>query len=152
MTLINQKGKLSFKFCIALLIAISLIACKKDDDPQLKIRVTDIPVEYNGMFGATFLLVDVNDPVLTRQQHAYSMNELIINCTVTTALFNGESVLDNPPHTQKGTYTVIFGIFQEGGFQLLWSESSPINLTKEITTISFNDLKNVDIKTPPTTD
>ena len=143
---INQKEKLSFRFCIALLMAISLVACEKDDDPQLKVRITDIPAEYNGTFGSTALLVDVNEPVYSRRQHAYSTNELITNGTVTTALINCESVLENPPHTQKGEYTVIFGIFQEGGFQLLWSESSPIKLIKEITTISFSDLKNVDIR------
>ena len=144
--------RFSFKFCVVLLMAISLISCEKDDAPQLKIRITDIPTEYNGMFGTTFLLVE--DSVYIARQHAYSTTELITNGAVTTGLINCESVLENPPHTKKGEYTVIFGIFQEKfGFQLLWSESDgKINLTKETTTISFNNLKNVDIRTPPTTD
>ena len=153
MKLINQMGKISFKFCIALLLAIYLISCEKDVDPQLKIRITDIPAEYNGMFGSTFLLVDVNEPVYTRRQHAYSLNELITDGAVTTKLLNSESTLENPPHTKKGVYTVIFGIFEEAyGFQILWSETKPIDITKETTTISFNDLINIDIRTNPSTD
>ena len=74
--------KLSLKFCIVLLMAISLISCKKEDAPQLKIRITDIPAEYNGMFGSTFLLVDVDEPVYIARQHAYSTSELITNSTV----------------------------------------------------------------------
>jgi uncharacterized repeat protein (TIGR02543 family) len=122
--------------------------------PQMKIRITDIPPEYNGMFGTTFLLVDVDEPVYTRRQVAYSSpTELITNNAVITKLFNSESALENPPHTKKGVYTVIFGIFEEAyGFQILWSETNPINITEEITTISFNDLINIDIRTRSTTD
>jgi len=105
MKLINQTGKNSFRFCIAFLLAFSLISCEKKDDSQLplQIKITDIPAEYNGKVGISQLLF----------YPAYSTTEFITNGAVTTSLFNTESEIETLPYTKKGEYTVSFEIREE---------------------------------------
>ena len=143
MKLINQMKKISMRFCIAFLFTFSLISCEKEDDSQLplQIKITDIPAEYNGKVGITQLLF----------YPAYSSTELITNGAFTTKLFSTEGEIETIPYTKKGEYTVSIAIFEEKyGFQFLLAKTNLINITKETTTISFNDLIEIMEFTPPT--
>ena len=147
---INQMEKFFFKFCIALLMAISLIACEKDckcekdDDPQLKIRITDIPAEYEGKFVNTNLgTVDR----LYHRAHNYNQNTIVMYGEATTKLLNAFDY-PNTPFTEKGEYILEVLIFEyifdgiSGENKYLWTGqgSDIIKITKETTTISFNAL------------
>ena len=146
MLLINYLKTPSFKFCIVFLMAISLVSCEKEDDDDLwlKIRITDIPAEYEGKFLNTNLgTVDY----LYHRAHNYNQNTIVMYGEVTAKLL---ATFDYPdiPFTEKGEYRLEILIFEyifdgiSGENKYLWTGQSRdnINITKETTTISFNDL------------
>ena len=131
-------------------MAIGLISCEKDDDDdiQLKIKITDIPAEYEGKFVNTNLgTVDS----LYHLAHNYNQNTIVMYGEVTTKL---RKTFDYPdtPFTNKGEYRLEVLIFEyifngvSGENKYLWTGQSRdnINITKETFTISFNALKKWD--------
>jgi hypothetical protein len=142
--------KLIAIICIASLV-IAFSACKKDDVP-LKVKIIDIPAEYNGKRGQTHLRND-----------NYNYGTIgsgwvtITNGEVTMKISDSRGpYISDPPMslTEKGEYYVRFQIFEEMdssvsiSFNAILSVKSDgkINITKEITTISFKTLEIEDPK------
>ena len=133
------------KILISKLIAITCIAsfilafsaCKKDDI-QLKIKIIDIPAEYNGMTGGISLRNDnCNEGIIG------SGGGTITNGKVTIKISDARYCSWNlPSFTEKGEYYVRFQI-SESIFNTILSVRSDgkINITKETTTISFRTLE-----------
>ena len=118
---------------------------KKGDDTQLKIRITDIPAEYEAKLVITNLgTVDH----LYLRAHNDNQNTIVMYGEVTTKLLQAFDYPDTP-FTEKGEYILELLIFEyifdgvSGENNYLWTgaSSTPINLAKETTTISFNTLK-----------
>jgi hypothetical protein len=136
--------KLLTKRLIAIICIVSLVlafsACKKDD-AQLKIRIIDIPVEYNGKMGQTHLRND-NDNYGTIGSGWVT----ITNGEVIMKISDSRVYMSDPPLplTEKGEYYVRFQIWEGmvgdgylGGVILSVKSDGKINITKETTTISF---------------
>ena len=123
-------------------MAISLISCKKDEDhddaPQLKIRIKDIPAEYEGKFVNTFLGTADHS---YRLAHNNDQNPIIMYDEVTIKLLKE---FDYTPFTEKGEYRLDLLIFDYNKYLWIGRSSNIIDITKETTTISFKALTKMD--------
>ena len=131
--------------CLAVIIIF--FSCTKDDRP-LTITFTDIPAEYNGMDGRTFLFTTEDTYV------ASSHTTLIANGKV-SAYLSRDAYGDWTIYSNE-KYCVHFKIseyFDGDSITYHWEgDSRPINITKSNTTLSFNSLKKLDETYPYTVD
>jgi len=122
---------------------MAFTACKKDE-PQRKIKIIDIPAEYNGH--RAFLHLD-NDNYM----YGIMGVEVITNGEVTSKITDtrGPYLADPPsPLTENAEYYVKFQILDRmdsdtlmfGSVILSVKSDDIIGITKEITTISFATL------------
>jgi len=135
-------SKLIAIICISSLV-LAFSACKKDD-AQRKIRIIDIPAEYNGHLARLNLTYESNGTVgfLT-----------ITNGEVTTKLIDtrGPYMSDPPRPLTENTelylkFEILDGMINDGtifcGSVILSVKSNgKINITQETTTISFKTLE-----------
>ena len=129
-----------------MVIIMIATGCEKDcdcdlHDPQLKIRITDIPTEYEGKYVITHLGTIDN---LYHRAHNYNQNIIVMYGEVTTKLRETFDYADTP-FTEKGEYRLTIWIFDynnSGDYNFFWTGESRdiIKITKETTTISFNAL------------
>lgn len=122
------------------------MGCKKDNDTQLKIIITDIPAEYNGLMAQSTLSEPYDDPFYGYWCASGGIFEDggITNGKATIYYTGSFSI----PYTKKGEYNVSFQIFEGIGEGVPppitvwhWGGECLVNITKTTTTISFNTLK-----------
>ena len=132
--------KTIIKISLLLAIIILVTGCNNDDvdDIQLKIRITDIPAEYEGKIVTTNLGTADN---LYQRASSFNQNTIIMYGEVTTKLLTVSDYLDTP-FTEKGEFRIDLLIYDLVEKKYIWTGQSSdiINITKETTTISFNAL------------
>ena len=144
--------KTFFKISMYVAITVIVTGCEKLNDTQIKIRITDIPAEYNGRYVQSYLEIE-NDPDPDYNIRADSYQRTINNSEVTTEMFTvapaGYDYIQPVPFTDKGEYIFSFYIAGDGlefegipGTTFYWGgETAPMKITQGNNTISFNKFK-----------
>ena len=149
-----MKKSLYFKIVFFMAIVVITTGCEKLDDSQIKIKITDIPAEYDGQKVQSYLRVETSDYSL-----ADSYTEIITKGAFTTEMYKvappGHDYIQPVPFTDNGKYIISFHIFGDRldgvpGTLFYWSGNSAlVNINKGTTTLSFNDFKISDNLTYP---
>ena len=113
--------KTIIKISLLLAIIILVTGCKNDDvdDIQLKIRITDIPAEYEGKIVTTNLGTADN---LYQRASSFNQNTIIMYGEVTTKLLTVSDYLDTP-FTEKGEFRIDLLIYDLVEKKYIWGYS-----------------------------